>query len=245
MIEWILLTAMFQDKNLEKDPDVVIGKVMGKYMFAKSLNGTIVQTINDGSGGKTITTQVSYIRPDKILIQQDYVGRNGLKANLTSNGTKFVYDPPLRSNVPAKPRERLYEPVVIPHSGTDRVTVLAIGDMYHAAHLSLAPSTFLDFAVGFKKHLEDFKINVASTSLVGVETLTGKSVYHISGLWQPYIGATPTGRYDLWVTTEFELVKFVLKETYNVQNRAVQLTTTETANLTIGANVNQAIFRVD
>ena len=252
MIGALILTALLQDKpaSQESDPGVIISKVFQKYYNARTLSGTIVQTIGDGGGTKKYTTQVNYVRPGKINVQQDFVAPNGLKANLTSNGTVFVYDPPYTSNFTVKPRERLYEKVTLPKAGTYQQTVLSLGDMYHAAHLSLAPSTLLDLAIAYKKHLEDFTINVkeGSYSLVGVETFEGKSSYHIRGLWQSYRGALPSGQFDLWVSLEFDLQKFVLKENYMVDERTKQtvlLTVTETANLTIGATVSEALFRVD
>ncbi len=247
MMGLVLCSILLQDKqlNTERNPETIISNTLARYWNAKSLSGTIVQTVADGGGSKKYTTQVSYVRPTKILVQQDYVGKNGLKANLVSDGVKFAYDPPFDAPVPPKPRERLYEPVVIPKQGTNQQYILSLGEMYNAAHKSLAASTFLDIAIAYKKHLEDFKINVATLSLVGVETLNGAAVYHISGLWQPYSGATPTGRYDLYISLGFDLVKFVLRETYSVQGRAVQLTITETADLKVNAQVNEAIFRVD
>jgi outer membrane lipoprotein-sorting protein len=246
MIAAFLVMALAdQDRpaNLERDPGVVVSKMFEKYYRASSLSGTIVQTISDGGGAKKITTLLSYQRPNKIYIQQDYVHPNGLKANLTSDGKVFAYDPPLK--LKPKPRERLYEPVELPRQGTSAVTFLAIGDMYHAAHLSLAPSTLLDLAVAYKTHLEDYSmVNVANHRLVGVVDYQGRQAYHIAGFWRQAAGSDPTGKFEIWISTDFDLLKFVLSENYNVQGRAVALTTTEVADLKVNVAVNQDLFKV-
>ena len=239
---FIFLAGVIQDQQLERDPGVVFSKTLHKYFNASSLSGTIVQTIGDGGGVKKITTQVSYVRPNKIYIQQDLIHPNGLKANLTSDGKLFVYDPPMKMK--SKPYERLYEPMVLPANGNNAPLQLKIGDLFHAAHTSLAPSTFLDIAIAHMQHLEDLDINVLTHKLTGVVDYEGKKAYHLTGDWGQALNSLPTGKYELWISTEFDLLKFVLTEQYAVNGRVVKLTTTETADLKVNAAVNQSLFKV-
>jgi outer membrane lipoprotein-sorting protein len=239
---FIFLAGVIQNQQLERDPGVVISKTILKYYNATTLSGTITQSISDGGGVKKITTLVSYARPNKIYVQQDFIHPNGLKANLTSDGKFFVYDPPMK--LKSKPFERLYEPMVLPANGNNAPLQLTIGDLYHAAHTSLAPSTFLDIAIAYRQHLEDLKINVVLPKLAGVVDVDGKKAYHIVGDWGQALNSTPIGKFELWISTEFDLLKFVLTEQYAVNGRIVKLTTTETADLKVNATVNQALFKV-
>lgn len=242
---FIILASVLQDRpaTLDQDPDVVLSRVFQKYYNAKTLSGTIVQSISDGGGTKKITTLISYQRPNKIYVQQDFVHPNGLKANLTSDGRIFAYDPPLK--LKAAPRERLYEQVELPRQGTSNVTYLQIGDMYHAAHTSLAPSTLLDLAIAHTPHLKDYKINVATHKLAGIVELQGKKAYNIVGTWRIGLDQTPMGNFEILISTEYDLLRFILREIYQLPDgRKVNVTTTEVADLKVDVAVNQELFKV-
>jgi hypothetical protein len=136
----------------------------------------------------------------------------------------------------------------LPNPVTQKETVLYVGDMYHAAHVSLLSTTLLDLAVSHKQHLSDFKINVGSIQLAGMVAYNGQSVYRIIGTWQPNkpIDGKPSaiGYYELLVSQAFDVLKFSLVETYSINGKMVKLTTTETADLKVGAEVDRSIFRV-
>ena len=240
----VLAVQTAQDATIERDPGIVISKVFLKYYNARTLSGTIVQETTDGKGVVKITTKVNYERPNRVSIQQDYKGRNGLLLSLVSDGVKFAYDPPRTASVKPKPRERLIELVRIDRTGTNASFIHGVGEMYHAAHVSLMPSTLLDLAVAHKEHLSDFKINVRTFVLQGVVDLGGQKAYYITGQWQPYHGATPTGTYEFWVSLGFDLLKFKLDEQYSDGRTAARATTTETANLRVDVPVDQSLFVV-
>jgi outer membrane lipoprotein-sorting protein len=246
MMIWpLILCLATQAAAQETDPNVVVSKMMQRYWDAQTLSGTIVQTTSDGGGTLRVTTKLTYQRPGHILVQQDYKGKNGLLLSLVGNGERFAYDPPLKPFLKPKPRERLFEPAVITPPGTNRTTVLNIGDMYHAAHTSLMPSTLLDLAIAYKEHLKDFRINVRTITLAGVVPLNGVQAYKIYGAWQPYNGAEDVQmRYELYVSTTFDLLKFQLTQPIQVNNRTVNVTTVETADLKVGVPVDLAQFVV-
>ena len=233
-----------QDATVERNPADVVSKVFLKYYNARSLSGTIVQETTDGKGVVRITTKVNYERPNRVSILQDYKGGNGLMLSLVGDGVKFAYDPPRTAKVKPKPRERLFELVRVERTGTNVAFVHGVGEMYHAAHVSLMPSTLLDLAVAHKEHLSDFKINVRTLALQGMVDLGGQKAYYITGQWQPYHGATPTGTYELWVSLGFDLLKFRLVEQYSDGRTSVKATTTETASLKVNVPVDQTLFVV-
>jgi outer membrane lipoprotein-sorting protein len=240
----ILAVQTAQDATIERDPGVVISKVFLKYYNAKSLSGTIVQETTDGKGVVKITTRVNYERPSKVSILQDYKGGNGLMLSLVGDGVKFAYDPPRTARIPAKPRERLIELVRIDRTGTNVSFIHGVGEMYHAAHVSLMPSTLLDLAVAYKEHLNDFKINVRTIALQGLVDVGGQKAYYITGQWQPYHGSAQTGTYEIWVSLDFDLLRFRLVEQYSDGRTSVKATTTETANLKVNVPVDQTLFVV-
>ncbi len=233
-----------QTATLEKDPGKIVSLVLAKYARANSLSGTIVQQASDTGGTLRMTTKVSYVRPDYIRVEQDRKGRNGLNLLLVSDEKKFKYSPPNTTPVPPKPGQFLLEPRTIERVGYAPF-VLTVGDMYHAAHTSLAPVTLLDLAIAHKEHLKDFTINVATLALAGMATYNGATVYRLTGQWRPYIGRdTVTGHFELLVSTEFDARRFTLTETYDVKGKQVKLTITETADLKVDVEVDPAIFKV-
>ena len=241
----LCLTVQAQAATLETDAGAIVSKVFEKYWNARTLMGTIVQTSSDGGGALKITTKVTFERPGHILVQQDYVGKNGLPLSLVSDGKKFAYDPPWNMpGIKIKPKERLMEPALIERPGQQN-KILAIGDMYHAAHVSLMPSTVLDLAIAYRDHLSDFVINVGTTKLEGVVSYQGKQAYRIVGVWQAYKGAVDVqARYELLVSTGFDLLRFQLTQPYLIQGKTVLVTTVETADLKIDVPIDRSIFVV-
>jgi hypothetical protein len=107
------------------------------------------------------------------------------------------------------------------------------------------PSTILDLAVAHKEHLSDFKINVRTYALAGMVTVNGKNAYKITGAWQPYTGATDVQmRYELYVSTEFDVLRFAMTQPILVNGKPIQVTTVENADLKIGVPVDQSLFVV-
>ena len=151
----LALVIQGQTATLETDPGVVVSKLLAKYYNAATLSGTIVQEVSDGGGKRRITTRVAYIRPGYVFVEQDVRGTNGLNLKLVSDDAKFMYSPPLKTNVRVRPNEMLYEPRVIKRLDNSSLT-LVVGDMYHAAHLSLMPNTILDLAIAYGQHMKDF-----------------------------------------------------------------------------------------
>jgi outer membrane lipoprotein-sorting protein len=245
----LCLAVQAQDATVLKDPNVVVSKMLQKYAYAQTLSGTIVQEVSDGGGRIKTTTTVKYVRPDYIFVEQDKKGRNGLNRKLVSDDKKFMYTPPDTTPVPVKPREFLYELRHLVNPANSRETVLYVGDMYNAAHVSLASSTILDLVIAFPDHLKDFaRINIATIQLAGMVAHQGQTAYRISGTWQPNkpIDGVPSaiGYYELLVSQSFDVLKFTLTETYKVDGRMVKLTITETADLKTGVEVDRSIFRV-
>lgn len=240
------LSLKVQEVQLEKNPSVVVSKMLQRYASAESLSGKIVQEVADGAGKVKTTTDVRFIRPNYVFIEQDNKGRNGLNRKLVSDDKKFMYTPPDSTPVGVKPRQFLIELRHLKNPANNVETVLYMGDMYNAAHVSLAPSTILDLAIAFPKHLEDFaRINIATIQLAGMVDVQGKQAYRITGKWRPYVGQnTETGYYELLVSTSFDVLRFSLSETYSVQGRSVKLTITETADLKVNAEVDRSIFKV-
>ena len=240
-----MLAVQDQAPALQNDPGAIVSEVFKRYYYASSLKGTITCETTDGAGTKKVTTQVSYVRPDKISVKQDYKGKNGLMLSLVSDGTKFSYDPPLDSILKPKPGERLYELVTIKKEGGGQAFVHDVGLMYAAAHKSLMPSTVLDLAIAHMDHLKDFKINVRTIALGGTVDLGGQKAYYMKGEWQPYIGSLyPVGVFEIWVSMTFDVLKFRLTQPYQVNGRKVNVVTTETANLAVNAAVDEGLFVV-
>jgi outer membrane lipoprotein-sorting protein len=233
-----------QSAALETDPGAIVSKMLAKYARASSLEGTIVQETSDTGGTLRMTTKVSYVRPNFVYVEQDRKGRNGVNLLLVSDSTKFKYPPPNTTPVRPKPGQFLYEPRTVERVGFAPL-ILTVGDMYHAAHTSLAPVTLLDLCIAHTEHLKDFKINVATLALAGTVSYKGKGVYRLTGQWRPYIGQdTATGYFELLVSQEFEALRFIMTETYNVNGKQVKLTVTETADLKIDVPVDPSVFKV-
>ena len=222
----------------------VVSKVFLKYARAESLSGTIVQTTSDGAGTITVKNEVSYVRPAKLYVGQNRQALNGLNLFVVSDGKTFTYDHPRGTIKVIRPGDRLSEPVSGVYEVTNEPFSRVIGEMYAVTHTSMEPVTSLDIAFAHKPHLSDFTGHVVSAVLSGSVQYKGRQVYRVTGAWRYYKGDRPSGRWEMLVSSEYDILRFTLVERYSVRGKSVDVTIIETVDLKVGAKVDDAVFKV-
>ncbi|MCH8978270.1 MAG: hypothetical protein IH945_03390 [Armatimonadetes bacterium] len=222
----------------------VVSKVFLRYARAQTLSGTIVQTTSDGAGTITVKTNVSFVRPAKLYIEQNRKAKNGLNLLVVSDGERFTYDHPRGTLKIVPPGDRLGEPVSGKYPFTEEPFSRVIGEMYAIAHSSLEPVTALDIAIAYSPHLADLTTNVATVVLSGSVLYKGRQVYRVTGTWRRYKNEIPSGNYEMLVSSEYDILKFTLTEQYMVRGRLVKATVIETVDIKVGTKVDDTVFKV-
>lgn len=222
----------------------VVSKVFLRYARAESLSGTIVQTTSDGAGIITVKNEVSYVRPAKLYVGQNRHALNGLNLFVVSDGKTFTYDHPRDTITKVRRGDRLGETVSGEDPFSEEPFSRVIGEIYAIAHSSLEPVTSLDIAIAHKPHLAVFTTNVATVVLSGTVQYKGRQVYRVTGKWRRYKDELPSGRFELLVSSGYDILRFTLVERYLVRNRPVEVTIIETVDLEVGAEVDDAVFKV-
>ncbi|HXH59852.1 MAG TPA: hypothetical protein VNI20_00690 [Fimbriimonadaceae bacterium] len=221
--------------------------MLTKYVSAQSLTGTIDSETSDGKGTVKNLITVSYQRPTFISVHMTIKGRNGLPMSLVSDGENFRYDPPMKESlVPPQPRERLIEPVTVKNQLTGATLVQDIGMIYNAAHASLVASTALDILIGFRAHLKDLQIHVATLNLIKTNVADdGSKTYLVGGTWRQNKDDQALSTYQMLISDQWDLLQFRLVEPIGVNNKLVPLTITEKVNVKTDVPVPASTFKID
>ena len=255
MLGALLLIALQPVSSTQSEvPDQIILKMLTKYAYAESLSGNISFTVDDGAGKVTIKTVVKYVRPNLLYIKQDRTGENGLKQTAISDGSAFMYDPPVNSKVVVNPNERLYEIINFTDEFSSAGFRRNVGQLYSIAHMSLSPSTALDIAIGFTPHLKDLQIHLSTRDKLQKATYKDKVVFKITGEWRINRStAKANGNYVLLVSHDYDFLRLVHTARYNIgkvqagtdrvdPKNIVIVTTTEEADLKVDAKVGTQAF---
>ena len=240
-----LLLAMHGGPQLVQQSGAqVVNKVIVKYMRAKSLTGTILQTTSDGTGSVSFKTEVSYVKPGKLRIAQNRKARNDRNLFAVSDGRTFVYDHPRDTTRKVIPGDRLMDAVSGINELTGEPYTQSFGEMYAVTHTSMEPVTSLDIAFGYKPHLDDFKSHIVTVVLSGAVAYKGRQVYKVTGKWRYYKNGPQTGRWEMLVSSEYDILKFALIEPYQVGGRSVDLIIVETVDLKVDVKIDDSVFKV-
>lgn len=222
----------------------ILAKVLQKYADSNSGVGEITMTQIAGTKKISVKTDLQYVRPSKLFIHQSSTNLPPNDWLVVSDGNNFGYDAPRAGDAP---RKRLFEPVAVAELATGTKKLLKNHAIYMAAKRSLGDTLnpFLEFttqSAGDNQSLKGFmsrliKINPAPTD----KDFEGASVYDVSGIMgfgdpvldqngQQMIDKSSgmamfdgAGRFNIYITKDFELVGMRTTETVQVNNAATNL----------------------
>lgn len=190
-------------------PSELVAKMLARYATAPTLKGEILYT--QSAAGKSLTgrTEVQYQRPSKIFVNQKVESADLVASRIVSNGSRFLYSLPANlasGDMAADPHQVLVEPV-------QQEQTLTIAEIYGVGASSLTPRPVpLDIAVGRKQDLMLFKSQIATLQDLGPATVDGQAVRLIGGDWRAYADAPVSAKYQMAITDQGDLVRYVQRE---------------------------------
>ena len=213
MLTYAILAAVIAARQEVQSPSAagLISNVFARYMGAKSLEGTVTLTQTARGLAVKTTTLLAYERPSKILLVQRQGGSSPKASQIVSNGEKFVYTRPEQLITQSDYLGEAVKP-------DDRRAAQTVGDLYAIVASGLPDrSPLLDILVARREDLEFVKAQFRSFSYAGRIQLGDRSVQVVRGKWQENnMVEAGIGDFELYITDDGDLVRYVLKQNYAV-----------------------------
>jgi hypothetical protein len=238
-------------------PQALISQMVSKYAKAPTLNGAIEAEILVKGERVRVSTEVSYVRPNRLAIRQAESFKGTRNYLVVSDGVGFVYSNPVEDLRKREPL--LYEPAVRtnpprPENNFQRtLESLTIGDIYVAGSQSLADrSVPLDLAIGRREDLEFLQGQLVEVKDGGDVVFNGQRARRIFGPWRPFAQAAHAlAQYELFITPEADLVGYRMTENFRVKGEGrnarevdVQMVSTWKVAFQVGAPIEGSRFRL-
>lgn len=237
-----MLLAFAQGGNQPAPAAPIITKMMARYKQAKSMVGTITQTAEAGGQSARIVTDVQYERPSLLYIRQtEQAGRNRVWTT-SSTGQAVSYDQP-QDQGPQLGR-RLVERQVSDLDGK----VQTVEDVYHsmASHSLGDKSVPLDLAIGNTNDLIKLKGSLATLVNKGKVKLGEEETNLIVGGWREGPQALVSATYEMYITDEGELRRFVYKQDVLLEKGSAPLhmVVTWDCDFKVDAKPDPSVFKI-
>jgi hypothetical protein len=229
----------------------LVGKMLRNYDSAQTLTGTIRFTQSVQNVSIVIDTNLQWAKPAKLFIRQDRRSSDPRTYFVTSDGKTFSYDLP--EDRAGAPGERLFEPVSQPGRTLD------YRDIYAAASRSLGDrSAPIDIAICRTEDLKFIRGQWATMEFAEKPGPDGVRV--IVGDWRQYANAPASGSFEMWITDDGDLKKYVQRETFQPEASALdekfrphpvplnvgplQITSVWDVNLKVNGAPDPSLFKV-
>lgn len=185
-----------------------ISEMIGRFHGTKTVVASIAFTQTAGNTQVKIGTELQVDRTKRrlYLIQQGRADGQDQRRRMIASGDTFLYPAPKFKN---KEQEELTEPQSQgPQQYTER-------DVYAFAASQMLDDSFpLQVIIGHQVQLQKAKAQLATLQINREDTLGDKKVIVISGKFRDYKEAAPSAIYELWLTEDNELVRFVKQEVF-------------------------------
>jgi hypothetical protein len=229
--------ALPQDQGF--DGPALISKMLAYYSSAKTMTGTITQTVKVGNASEVaLVTTLQFEKPSKLYLRQQKKAGNRRVWLTVSNGKEFSYNPPSLGLSIDDPNRRLLEPVV-----ENNVTKY-VKDIYVAAASGLGDrSAPLDIAIGRNEDLRFLRDQWQTVEYKGTTDYEDLQVHVILGQWRQYGNVPASGQYRMFITDGGELKQFARSETLqNDAGQTMPVFTTWDVKLVKNGKVDPALF---
>ncbi len=220
----------------------IVEKMLAKYAGATTLTGTV--SFVQSAEGRSIKseTQLQYEKPSKIYLRQIFQSSSEQRdLMLVSDGTVFTYDKP--EGTLGRPRFR--------ENVTQNRRQQTIQELYTAERLSLVDrSPLIDIAIGRTQDLRDVLGQWANMKVHSVVKLKDREIEAtaIVGNYRDNADAPLSGNFEIYITSDYEVVRYVTKYvtlvTTDKGQRNVEVQTIWDSTLKVNSKVDPALFRV-
>lgn len=202
-----------------KGPDLV-SRMLTTYHNRRSADGTITLVITAANQGIRVNTQLSYLMPSRLYLNQRSEGRTPRSALVISDGKQFMYPAPRTSRV-LNQSPFVYERV---ESANGKLQL--VGDIYGAASSSLVDRSIpLDIVINRRSDLEYMALLLTNLRYTGKKAAGSVEWHTVEGNIRLSPADPPSNRCRFWIDDEFHLRRFETEETYKADDGVTNITT--------------------
>ncbi len=228
----------------------LISKMMGRYVGAQTLVGTIQSSFMSGNGMVKVSTVMQFDRAKRLL----YIRQNketGKKESrlAVSDGKSLMYTNPLSGREHRDKKPFLLEPASRREATLTSVgpkvkeIPMDLGEIYVVSSMGLADSSVpMDLAIARQGDLELFRNQLVSYKTMELTTFGGKAAYRVSGMWSDTTVDDPKGNYDLFLTAEGDIAGYVTTEQVSYQGKIHKITSSWVCDFKVGATPDPKLF---
>jgi len=187
----------------------VVSKMLAKYYNAKTVVGTIQMRQSVLGHTLIVDTSLQLSKPDKLYIYQKNGGA-GVKPRMgyvVCDGTYFEYSAPKSASVVETTGVKIVEERFQKGKDLQLYEILGIGSkslIDRGTPIDLAVAGAVDI-----RYANDQWANLDPLKEIAVD---GNTAYHVTGDLRAFRDAPVTGKYEMVISREWDLLKFVRHE---------------------------------
>jgi len=222
----------------------LISKMFAKYAAAQTMVGTINLTVTTPYGSRECKTAFQYERPSKVYLIQVLKVTDPVTSIVSSDGKSFTYDYP--GDIKHALGHRLQEPVKQP-DGTE----FPVGMILEQASSSISDNSApLQIAFARTENLQFIAGQWATLKYRGKATVAGQEANWISGDWRPYQSGRIDATFDLYISDDGDLLRFIKHENEavpaqsGVQQPPISITSEWDCEFKPGATPDPKLFQI-
>lgn len=249
LINAILMVASIASAHAQAPTSKeLIEKMLNRYYAANTLTGKVRLTVAAQGATASLDTEVQFEKPSKLYIHQqknvaDPDPSRPTSWLVTSDGVKYTYDAPILTNGLGASRSgtRLKEDVLDPRTGTKNDVKM----IYAVARPTLGDFSMpLDIALAHPANLRYRRGQWIDHAVTGTKEIRGKTAYIVSGKYRINQGEPESGRYQMAITADGDLLQYVESIVVGVGSKNVEIISQWDVDFTINGPVNPALFKV-
>lgn len=227
----VLLGSISPQENAAES----VSKMLAGYANAKTISGNIKMTQSLGSVSVQIDTYLQLERPGKLYLRQERKSLNDPRTWIVSaDGTYFSYAVPAERADTAQRLIEAYGP------GQD------LKDAYNASARSMGDRDApLAIAISRQKDLEFVRNQWVTVGTIDPKPEGSDGLLVVGGKWREYKSMPSSGTFEMWLTPDGELKKYIRRETIAAEGLAPQSVITRwDVDLAINGKVDPNLFQL-
>ncbi len=206
-----VIAAAIIGQSQPKTASSVIMGMVNNYKNAKQITAKVESTVSDGKGTVLIVTELSALPPSKLSISQRMIskGKQTAFGQIISDGQRFAYTNP-------QPNERIAKPFLAESVWLSDGTQQTWRQIYSVGMESLVSINIpMMLIIGRKSDTDHILFKGLKKFGLRQPTVKhGQKVQHISGTYDLTEMKGGSGKFDLYVNNNNELVHWREVESY-------------------------------
>lgn len=200
ILSTLCLAAISQAVQIDPAAGALVSKMLAKYSAANSMVGNVRYTVSGTKAG--VDTMFQFEKPNKLYVLQSRFGSEPKQWLVVCDGKKFGY--PVPERVYGGGDQRLYESAIVNGRALD------LKEIYRVIGSSLGDRNIaLDVSISRVENLRFLRNQWASMTVAD----SAEGVSRLVGNWRETSTSPVSGNFEMWITSEGDLKKYIMRQT--------------------------------